>query len=77
MSLYKKVSSNRRAIVDMVFLVFAKAFGSVSHRCLMYKLRSIGFKNIVYNLIEKWLKDHLRGAVVNDLYSEWFISAVA
>lgn len=43
LTFYEKVSSNldRRRPVNVVYLDFAKAFNTVSHRHVMYKLRSI------------------------------------
>ena len=42
-------------IVDMIYLDFAKAFDTISHRILLDKLRCLGFDNTLLNWIQAFL----------------------
>lgn len=59
LSFYEEVSNklDKRVPVDIVYLDFAKAFDTVPHRRLMYKLRSVGIEYSICNWIENWLKE--------------------
>ena len=42
-------------IIDMIYLDFAKAFDTISHRILLDKLRCLRFENILLNWIQAFL----------------------
>ena len=42
--------------VDVVYLDFAKAFDTVPHKRLLYKIRSVGMDHRVSTWIENWLQ---------------------
>ena len=42
--------------VDVVYLDFAKAFDTVTHKCLLYKVRFVSMDHRVSTWIENWLQ---------------------
>ena len=57
--------------VDMVYLDFAKAFDTVSHRRLLIKLEGYGVRDEVLRWIEKFLVGRRQRVGVAGSFSEW------
>ena len=57
--------------VDAVYLDFAKAFDSVVHSKLLYKLKIIGFGDSLVRWINSFLVDRFQCVKVNDCMSEF------
>ena len=62
---------DRGSTIDVVYLDFAKAFDTVSHKCLLYKLRYVGMDHTVCTWIENWLQECVQRVVINGLSFEW------
>ena len=56
---------------DVIYLDFAKAFDSVSHTHLLYKLRYYGIKGNTYNWIEAFLTGRRQKVVCQEYSSSW------
>jgi len=52
-----------------VFLDLQKAFDTIDHRILLYKLEKYGFRGIVYSWLENYLTDHFQYVDVNGVGS--------
>jgi len=61
---------DRRA-VDVVYLDFSKAFGTVSHNILLGKLRKCGLDEWSLRWIENWLNDRTQRVVISGTESSW------
>ena len=57
--------------VRSVFLDISKAFGKVWHKSLLYKLKSLGIYEELFNLLEKYLSDKFQRVVLNGQTSSW------
>ena len=57
--------------MDMIFLNFSKAFDSVNHTMLLYKLEKIGFSGKVFNWLREYLHNRSQRVVLNGCTSEW------
>ena len=56
---------------DAVFLDFQKAFDSVPHVRLIYKLNMLGIRGRLLNWIEDFLRNRRQRVVVNGSQSDW------
>ena len=65
----KLMDDNER--VDIIYLDFKKAFDSVSHKALLYKLSMYGLSGPVLLWIEAFLTDRRQRVFIGDSYSEW------
>jgi hypothetical protein len=66
----KLMDDNER--VDIIYLDFKKAFDSVSHKALLYKLSMYGLSGPVLLWIEAFLTDRRQSVFIGDSYSEWY-----
>ena len=57
--------------VDCIYLDYAKAFDSIIHSKLLYKLKAIGFNANLYKWIESFLSDRLQCVKVGESFSPW------
>ena len=57
--------------VDVIYLVFKKAFDKVPHQRLILKLKSHSMGNSIINWIEQWLTDRRQRVVVDGEVSSW------
>ena len=64
-------------IRDTVFLDFKKAFDSVSHKCLLYKLERLGVSGNVLKWISSFLSNRQQSVVINGQSSEWTDAVLA
>ncbi len=56
--------------MDLVYLDFAKAFDSVSHRFLLAKLKASGIDGAVLNWIKSYLSDRSYQVQIDGILSE-------
>jgi len=56
--------------IDIIILDFSKAFDSVNHRMLIFKLRCIGLNELIVGWIESFLKDRTQFVEVDGCKSE-------
>jgi hypothetical protein len=65
------VTDNLDKTIDTsaLFIDVAKAFDSLNHNILLYKLKSYGFKDIVYNWFETYLIGRLQYVELNNVTS--------
>ena len=73
LTFYEEVSCelDRGRPVDVVYLDFAKAFDTVPHKRLIYKIRSAGIDHKVCSWMENWLHGCVQRVVINNAYSDW------
>ena len=64
-----EISGGRQ--VDSIYLDFKKAFDSVSHPLLLYKLRFYGITGPLYNWFESYLTARKQRVVINGQASRW------
>ena len=58
--------------VDVIFLDFSKAFDSVSHACLLYKLQYVfGFDERLLKWFESYLSSRLQCVMIEGECSDW------
>ncbi|CAM5146985.1 unnamed protein product [Eretmochelys imbricata] len=57
--------------VDVLFLDFSKAFGTVSHSILVSKLKKCGLDEWTIRWIESWLDRRAQWVVINGSMSSW------
>ncbi|KAK4828359.1 hypothetical protein QYF61_026020 [Mycteria americana] len=57
--------------VDVVFLDFSKAFGTVPHSILLDKLSNCGMSGLTVCWVKNWLKGRAQSVVVNGATSGW------
>jgi ribonuclease P/MRP protein subunit RPP40 len=57
--------------VDVLFMVFAKAFDSVSHNRLILKLNSYGIKSKILNWCKGFLNNRLQRVMLGEYVSDW------
>ena len=62
---------NQGALVDLIFLDFAKAFDKVWHRGLILKLEALGFNGEILKWIEAFLTGRRQRVVIGEITSEW------
>ncbi|KAK4822026.1 hypothetical protein QYF61_006939 [Mycteria americana] len=72
-SFYNKVTClvNEGKAVDVVYLDFSKAFGTVSHSILLEKLAAHGLDGCTLRWVKNWLDGWAQRVVVNGVYSSW------
>ena len=58
--------------VDVVYLVFSKAFDTVSHSILLEKLAAHGLDGCTLCWVKNWLDGRAQRVVVNGVYSTWW-----
>uniref|UniRef100_A0A8C5LT35 Reverse transcriptase domain-containing protein n=1 Tax=Leptobrachium leishanense TaxID=445787 RepID=A0A8C5LT35_9ANUR len=70
---YEEVSRSidQGVAVDVIYLNFAKAFDTVPHKRLLFKLRKNGLDENTCSWIENWLKDRVQRVVINGTFSRW------
>jgi len=56
---------------DVIYTDFTKAFDTVSHDFLMYKIRKYGISGNLYNWIQSYLTDRQQRVVFNGSFSSW------
>ncbi|XP_073516627.1 uncharacterized protein [Phyllobates terribilis] len=68
---YEEVSSqlDRGESVDVVYLDFSKAFDTVPHKRLVYKMRMLGLGDNVCKWVNSWLSDRKQRVVINGVSS--------
>jgi len=57
--------------VDVVYLVFSKAFDTISHNILLEKLRKCGLDEWSVKWIENWLNGRAQRVVISGAESSW------
>ena len=57
--------------VDVVYLDFSKAFGTVSHSILLQKLAAHGLDRYTLSWVRNWLEGRAQRVVVNGVKSSW------
>ncbi|GAB0210344.1 mitochondrial enolase superfamily member 1 [Grus japonensis] len=57
--------------VDVVYLVFSKAFDTVSHNILVSKLRKCGMAEWTVRWVENWLNGRAQRVVISGAESSW------
>ena len=57
--------------IDNIYMDFSKAFDSVPHQRLLYKLTMYGIKGLPNQWIESFLSDRKQRVSINGQYSEW------
>ena len=57
--------------VRSVFLDISKASDKVWHEGLLYKFKSIGISEELYNLLENYLSDRFQRVILNGQFSSW------
>ena len=62
---------NQNEQIDMIILDFSKAFDTVPHDKLLYKLKHYGIKGNILGWISVFLKRRVQRVVVNGKSSEW------
>uniref|UniRef100_A0A8C5PNQ6 Reverse transcriptase domain-containing protein n=1 Tax=Leptobrachium leishanense TaxID=445787 RepID=A0A8C5PNQ6_9ANUR len=70
---YEEVSRSKdqEVAVDVIYLDFAKAFDTVPHKRLLFKLRKIGLDKNSCSWIENWIKDRVQRVFINGTFSRW------
>ena len=58
-------------IVAKIFLDISKAFDKVWHEGLLYKLKSMGISDELYNLLENYLSGRFQRVILNGQTSSW------
>ena len=64
-------SLENRTPLDIIYLDFSRAFDSVPHKKLLYKLKKYGICNNVFNWLRSFLTKREQRVVVNGKYSSW------
>ena len=62
---------NAKAQTDVIYTDFIKAFDSVNHRFLLYKLKLFGFSGNLLQWFQSYLTCSLQRVVINGVHSEW------
>jgi len=57
--------------VDVVYVVFSKAFDTISHSFVLEKLAAYGLDGHTLCRVKKWLDDQAQRVVVNGVKSSW------
>ena len=65
-----KTAIDNRKVVGVVFIDFQKAFDTVSHDILIYKLQAMGLSGDILKWLTSYLKDRKQFAVVNGCSSQ-------
>ena len=65
-----KIALDNRQVVGVVFIDFQKAFDTVSHETLRYKLQAMGFNGNLLDWLTSYLKDRKQFASVNGYCSQ-------
>ena len=60
-----------RECVDIIYLDCSKAFDTVPHELLLYKLKSVGIEGQLWNWIKEFLTDRQQRVKVKGICSEW------
>jgi hypothetical protein len=60
---------NNKKIVDIIYIDFEKAFDTVSHSKLLFKLRCYGIKYELLNWVTNFLTNRSQRVCINDSYS--------
>ena len=67
---FAKALDNKQQI-DVLYLDYCKAFDSVSHRCLIRKLHSIGIRGSLLKWLKSYVTDRRHKTVIDDETSCW------
>ncbi|GAB0209398.1 mitochondrial enolase superfamily member 1 [Grus japonensis] len=62
---------DERRAVHVVYLIFSKAFDTVSHNILIGKLRKCGLDEWTVRWIENWLNGRAQRVVISSTESSW------
>ena len=65
-----KRALDHRKVVGVVYIDFQKAFDTVSHEILIYKLQAMGFSGGMLNWMVSYLKGRKQFAEVNGCLSQ-------
>ena len=65
----KNLDQNKQ--VDMLYLDFSKAFDSVDHDILLYKLQKHGINGVLLRWFESYLNDRWQRVVIEGAASTW------
>jgi hypothetical protein len=65
------LSFHSKLPVDVIYIDFSKAFDSVVHSKLLYKLRTIGINGLLLKWITAFLQGRSQCVVVENRYSSW------
>ena len=57
--------------IDCVYLDFQKAFDTVPHKRLLYKLESLGISGNLLKWLENFLTNRRQRVVLNGIFSDW------
>ena len=68
--LFKLVDEGKA--VDIVYLVFSKAFDTISHSILPEKLAAHGLDRCTLRFVKNWLDGQAQRVVVNGVKSSWW-----
>ena len=60
---------DKRKTINLLILDFSKAFDTVSHRCLLFKLKHYGITGKINKWIEPWLCDRQQRVVLDGVAS--------
>ena len=69
--IFEAFNCNPTLEVRSVFLDISKAFDKVWHEDLLFKLRSMGISNELYNLLGNYLSDRFQRVILNGQTSSW------
>ena len=64
-------SLDSRSQIDIVIMDFSKAFDSIPHNCLLFKLNRYGIQNNTHRWISNFLKHRVQRVVVGGEHSTW------
>ena len=68
---YLSTVINNRGQVDSTYLHFSKAFDSVNHRLLLYKLSHYGLNGSILNWFHSYLSNRVQRVTLNGHLSSW------
>jgi len=69
--IFEAFDCNPTLEVRSVFLDISKAFDKVWHEGLLYKIKSMGISDEVYNLLENYLSNRFQRVLLNGQKSSW------
>ncbi|KAL7072779.1 hypothetical protein ACQ4LE_008255 [Meloidogyne hapla] len=67
---YNGIFGNKN--IDCIYLDLRKAFDSIPHVLLLYKINKIGIRGKIYNWIKEFLSDRKYRVKINDTFSSYY-----